>query len=228
MTSTPGSTLVADALPLAIYTSRPGDVRSFAYVSPRIEELFDHPAAAWHEDAFLERVLHPDDRERVLAERNALLASGEASATSTYRIATAAGRTCGFETTSLRSRERAAVHLQGILSDITEAVHQQRELDAIRRINDVLTAQPALDELAEFVGLLVEETLRPGVTIVALYDADDESLSYPFASESGGRVSQPTSPLARDAVSAVIRDRDTRSRRRWLVPWCSDSCGRRG
>ena len=77
----------------------------------------------------------------------------------------------------------------------------------MRRINDVLTAQPALDELAEFVGLLVEETLRPEVTVVALYDTDDESLSYPFASESGERVSQPTSALARDSVSAVIRDR---------------------
>ena len=98
-------------------------------------------------------------------------------------------------------------HLQGVLSDITEAVHQQRELDAIRRINGVLTAQPALDELAEFVGLLVEETLRPEVTVVALYDTDDESLSYPFASESGERVLQPTSALARDSVSAVIRDR---------------------
>ena len=207
MTSDPHSTLVADALPLAVYTSRPDDVMSFAYVSPRIEQLFDHPAAAWHEDGFLERVLHPDDREPLLAERNALLTSGEASTTSTYRIAAADGRYLWVQDDVVALEGGGGRHLQGILSDITEAVHQQRELDTIRRINDVLTAQPALDELAEFVGLLVEETLRPGVTIVALYNADDESVSYPFASESGGRVSEPTSPLARDAVSTVIRDR---------------------
>ncbi len=207
MTSGPHSTLVADALPLAVYTSRPGDATSFAYVTPRVEQLFDYPAAAWHDDAFLERVLHPDDRESLLAKRIALLASGEASTTFTYRIATAAGRYVWVQDDVVALEGEDGRHLQGILSDITAAVHQHRELDTMRGINNALTAQPALDELAEFVGLLVEETLRPGVTVVALYTADDESLSYPFASESGERVSEPRSPLARDAVSAVIRNR---------------------
>jgi PAS domain S-box-containing protein len=208
VTTTPRSSLVADALPLALYAGRPGDVKSFSYVSPRVEELFEHPAAAWREDEFLERVLHPDDRERLLAERNALLAGGEASATLTYRIATAAGAYVWVRDDVVAlDGEGGRPHLQGVLSDITEAVHRQRELDAVRRINDLLTAQPAVDELAVFVGLLVEETLRPELTVVALYDTDDESLSYPFANESGERVLEPTSAIARDAISAVIRDR---------------------
>ena len=208
MTSTPPGKVVADALPLAIYTSRPGEARTFAYVSPRVEELFEHPAAAWHEDAFLERVIHPEDRDRVLAERDALLAGSEAGATFTYRISTPAGAYVWVrDDVAALEEEGERRHLQGALSDITEAVHQQRELNAVRRISDALTAEPALDALAELVGVLIEEDLHPAMTVVALYDGDAGSLSYPFASEAGERVPEPTSQLVRDSVSAVIRDR---------------------
>ena len=67
---------MVETLPLSVYADRPGDLASFSYVSPQIEAMFGYSLERWREDSFFAHILHPEDRERVLAERKAALAEG--------------------------------------------------------------------------------------------------------------------------------------------------------
>jgi two-component system, cell cycle sensor histidine kinase and response regulator CckA len=60
---------LVEELPLVTYTLGRERMAAPTYVSPQIEQLLGHPAdhfIGWQD--FLSRALHPDDRERVLAE----------------------------------------------------------------------------------------------------------------------------------------------------------------
>ena len=64
-----------------------------------------------------------------------------------------------------------------------------RELKAVNRIGQALTAQLDLDGLVSLIGALVEEIFSADITYVAFLEA--ESISFPFYSEKERRASRP-------------------------------------
>jgi PAS domain S-box-containing protein len=116
---------LVEKLPGIVYTDEPG--AHGRYISPQIEPLLGFTAAEWlkNPDRWLE-ALHPDDRERAVAE----LAAGEASGqrfTSEYRLLSRDGRVVWFrdEATPTRDSEgRLLVH--GVMFDVT----REREIEA--------------------------------------------------------------------------------------------------
>ena len=57
-----------EQLPLAVYIDRLDEWSSNLYLSPQIEAVLGYTTEEWAaEDHLLLRVLHPDDRERVIA-----------------------------------------------------------------------------------------------------------------------------------------------------------------
>src|SRR3954464_10513392 len=76
-----------EGLPLVTWLTEAGDRGSTLYVSPSIEELTGYSPAEWANGSSLfEKLLHPDDRERVLAEQP------EAPARVDYRLLARDGR----------------------------------------------------------------------------------------------------------------------------------------
>ena len=201
---------MAEALPLVLYADRPGDLASFSYVTPQVEAMFGYPPERWRDDSFFTSILHPEDRERVLAERKATLANRSRRASFAYRIVAAGG-------SPLWVRDEAVVvtdprsgfeHFEGFLIDISETVRRQRELEAVSRINDALVGQPDVDALIDLAGSLLEETFATDLTYVALLDTEAESVSFPFFSDGGTRLSRPALPLGEGPTSAVLRRRE--------------------
>src|SRR6266496_3580490 len=57
-----------EQLPLAVYIDRLDESSSNVYTSPQLEAFLGYTAEEWAgEDHLLLRILHPDDRERVMA-----------------------------------------------------------------------------------------------------------------------------------------------------------------
>ena len=200
---------MVETLPLTVYADRPGDLASFSYVSPQIEAMFGYSRERSHEDSFFAGILHPDDRERVLAERKAALANGGHRASFAYRIVNAGGKPVWVRDEAVVIRaEVGQPHLQGYIVDVTESIRRQRELEAMSRISEALAAQLEVDALIDLAGDLLEDTFASDITYVALFDPEAESISFPFLSEEGTRVSRPPLPLGDGPTSAVLRRRE--------------------
>jgi PAS domain S-box-containing protein len=126
------------------------------YVSPQIETMLGHPSDRWLTDPDLWRsILHPDDRERAIAELRSAYRTGEPFAIE-YRVLAVDGRTVWIEEAS--SQVPADDHRslwQGVLFDITarrEAEGERnRSIELLRRaaaqrrelLADLVSAQEA-------------------------------------------------------------------------------------
>ena len=83
---------LVEQLPLSVYIDRLDDVSSNVYTSPQIEQMLGYSVAEWVEnhDLFVE-ILHPEDRERVLAAHQRTHATAEPLFVE-YRLRTRDGR----------------------------------------------------------------------------------------------------------------------------------------
>ncbi len=83
---------LVEQIPAAIYLDIGDDCGTKTYVSPQIEKISGYPAQEWITDPLLwSRVIHPQDRERVLCEHTRTSQTGEWFDVE-YRIVKADGR----------------------------------------------------------------------------------------------------------------------------------------
>lgn len=84
---------LVEELPLAVYVDRLDAVGASVYVSPQIEPMLGYPVEEWlaNQSLFVE-ILHPDDRERVLAAHERTQTTGEPLGLE-YRLRARDGRT---------------------------------------------------------------------------------------------------------------------------------------
>ena len=109
------------------------------YTSPQVEPLLGFSVERWRTDAdlWIDRV-HEDDRERVLAEHDASLRSGEPFGTE-YRFRTADDRVVWLrdEAILVRAEDGDAMFWRGFMVDITQTKRAEegmrRSVDALRR-----------------------------------------------------------------------------------------------
>ena len=68
---------MVEQLPMAVYIDQPDDTFTNVYISPQIERMLGYPVDQWMGNPeMFQSVLHPDDRERVLAEQREWLERG--------------------------------------------------------------------------------------------------------------------------------------------------------
>ena len=114
--------VLVEQLPLAIYIDRLDDLSSNVYTSPHIEQMTGYTAERWAaEDDLFVRVLHPEDRDRVLREHEHTRTTAEPLRVE-YRLIAADGRVVWIrdEAVVVSGRGGGEPPLQGFLVDITE------------------------------------------------------------------------------------------------------------
>jgi PAS domain S-box-containing protein len=174
---------LVEQLPLAMYMDRLDETSSTIYTSPQIETILGYPTLDWMSDPdFFPKVLHPDDRERVLEEHRLSYAEGR-SFTTEYRAIARDGRVVWIldEVTVARDENGRPTHAQGFMLDVSErkAAEQQLERshaelsalhDTALQLIDELDAQKLLERIAARAGELV----GTDATYVYLRDGEDE------------------------------------------------------
>ena len=117
--------LLVERLPGIVYIDEPG--AQGRYISPQIQSILGYSAAEWLEDPDRwAEALHPEDRDRAIAE----LAAGEQSGqrfTSEYRLLARDGRVVWFRDEATPTHDddgRLLVH--GVMFDVT----REREIEA--------------------------------------------------------------------------------------------------
>ncbi|HXK14840.1 MAG TPA: PAS domain-containing sensor histidine kinase [Gaiellaceae bacterium] len=166
---------LAEQLPGVVYTEGL-QAASAMYISPRIEHLTGYSAEEWTaDDNFFERVLHPDDRDRV---RKAFADARERreAIVCEYRIVRPDG-TCVWVNDDAGiafDDDGAPLYIQGYMADVTERKATEASLDAEharvleleREQNERLRELDVMKD--EFVALVSHE-LRTPLTAIQGY-----------------------------------------------------------
>jgi PAS domain S-box-containing protein len=159
-------------VPLTVYIDRLDEYGSNVYTSPRLESELGYTVEEWVSDKELyTKVLHPDDRERVLAEYRRTRDTDEPFRAE-YRMIARDGTVHWFldEATVIRDETGRPVYFHGFLLDITE----QKELaEALRGSEEELRRQK------QYVESLVE--INP--TAIVAVDPDGSVMSWNLAAE---------------------------------------------
>ena len=175
---------LVDRLPVVTYLYAARDRSSPLYVSPQLESLLGYTPQEWLDKPELRsRLLHPDDRKRVLEEEKQST-TRDAPLRTEYRMIARAGNVVWLrdEATTVRDDEGNPAYIQGYLLDISdhklgqEQVEkvQQAERDALAlavdredRLNFLARSTDALTASQDY-----EQTLRQVAELVVRRFAD--------------------------------------------------------
>ncbi|MFA5110802.1 MAG: PAS domain S-box protein [Desulfobaccales bacterium] len=116
------------------------------YVSPQIESLLGFSPAEWQADSqeTWKRQIHPEDRERVLAEIARSFESGNPLSTE-YRLLSKSGRVVWFrdEARVIYDKDGQSLFLQGLALDITEKKQAENALkETTHTLQTLIQASP--------------------------------------------------------------------------------------
>jgi PAS domain S-box-containing protein len=136
---------LVEQIPAITYTISLAAGVDFLYVSPQVETLLGFSPEAWRADAEnWERQIHPDDRERLLAEITHSLETGAPFATE-YRLLARSGRVVWFrdEARVVYDPEGQFLFLQGLALDITERKQAEEALrETTQTLQTLIQASP--------------------------------------------------------------------------------------
>jgi PAS domain S-box-containing protein len=157
-----------DALP-AVLAPSAGAVSSFAgvnlYTSPQVEEMLGYPPEAWKDNVLWERILHPDDRDWVLARTIEEQPRLHGVSKLEYRVIRADGSTAWLEDTStyVLDEDGQPLYVQGFWIDITERKRAEDELHQAR-----MDAEAATQAKGAFLATMSHEIRTPMNAVIGM------------------------------------------------------------
>jgi len=120
---------LVERLPAIVYASELGEHGRWRYVSPQVEEILGYTPEEWLADEKLwANLLHPDDRERALAQETRKSMGNRNPPPVDYRMVTRDGRTVWIlDEAVLEPDEDGTPIWHGVLYDITERKLAEQE-----------------------------------------------------------------------------------------------------
>jgi PAS domain S-box-containing protein len=129
---------LVEQVPAAIYMDALDEISSPIYFSPQVEAMLGYSPEKWRADPELwVKLLHPDDRQRILAENTRTNATGEPFKVE-YRLIARDGRIVWVRDDAVLVRDEAGRprFWRGVLFDITD---RKRAEEVLRRQNEYLS-----------------------------------------------------------------------------------------
>jgi PAS domain S-box-containing protein len=204
--------ILVEQLPAAVHISRLDETGSSIYMSPQIEAISGYTPAEWLADPELwPRLIHPDDRERVLITNNNANVSGQAISME-YRLIAKDGREVWVreETHIIRAETGQPLFQQGIFFDITKhkqteqaLMEQARRLAALSDIGSALALTRSLDDILAVITSKARQIVAGDRVMVTLLNSAGDRFEYYALQGDGKQVGDL--PVAATLVGDVVR-----------------------
>ncbi|MGH2679480.1 MAG: putative bifunctional diguanylate cyclase/phosphodiesterase [Actinomycetota bacterium] len=189
---------IVENIPAVTYIDALDDGASTLYMSPQVGELLGYPPHEWLTDPDLwQRIIHPEDRARAVAENQRHNETGE-SFSLDYRVVRKDGRRVWIhdEARMIRDERGVPTFSLGVLFDITERKRGDEQV-AFLAYHDELTGLPTRAMFEEFLeSSIVRARHHEASVAVICVDIDD----FRLVNDSLGR-------LAGDDVLSVVAGR---------------------
>ena len=165
---------LAEGVPSVAYVYEPGINGQCLYISPSIERVLGYTQEHWIEDGGLwDRLLHPDDADRVISNEADCASSGEALVQE-YRISRADGSVIWIrdEMTVVRGDDgKSSPLFYGVFLDVTDRKRMEAELERLA-LYDSLTGLPNRALFTDRLSHAIERRGRSQATAVYFLDVD--------------------------------------------------------
>ena len=126
--------VLVEQLPVGIYIDAPDTTATNLYSNPKIVEMLGYPAERWVGDGdFFASVLHPDDRERVMAAMERAIDGRPFDETYRLRAGDGSYRWILDKGVLVRDADGEPLHIQGVLLDVTEAKAAEAGAESVWR-----------------------------------------------------------------------------------------------
>jgi diguanylate cyclase (GGDEF)-like protein/PAS domain S-box-containing protein len=200
-----------EGVPSVAYIFEPGVDGRCLYISPSVQEVLGYPRRQWLEERGLwDRLLHPDDEERVISTEAECERSGE-KIMQEYRLKAADGRWVWIrdEMTVVVDRQTGVDPLfYGVFLDVSDRKRMETELERLA-LYDPLTGLPNRALFSDRLGHVLSRRGRQTATAVYFLDLDrfkriNDSLGHGAGDEVLREVAQ--------RLHGVVRPEDTVAR----------------
>jgi diguanylate cyclase (GGDEF)-like protein/PAS domain S-box-containing protein len=165
---------LAEGVPSVAYVYEPGVNGACLYISPSIERVLGFSQDEWIEDGGLwDRLLHPDDENRVITNEAECARSGEALVQE-YRLSRADGRVIWIRDEMTVVRGASGDHpplFYGVFLDVTDRKRMEAELERLA-LYDSLTGLPNRALFNDRLLRAIERHGRSETTAVYFLDVD--------------------------------------------------------
>jgi diguanylate cyclase (GGDEF)-like protein/PAS domain S-box-containing protein len=165
---------LAEGVPSVAYVYEPGVDGQCLYISPSIERVLGYAQKLWMEDGGLwDRLLHPEDADRVISNEAECARSGEALVQE-YRISRSDGSVIWIrdEMTVVRGDDGDQPPLfYGVFLDVTDRKRMEAELERLA-LYDPLTGLPNRALFSDRLRHAIERRGRAQSTAVYFLDVD--------------------------------------------------------
>jgi diguanylate cyclase (GGDEF)-like protein/PAS domain S-box-containing protein len=161
---------LVEQIPAVTYIDAVDHAATTLYISPQVEPLLGYAPHEWQSDPGMwQRLLHPEDRERVLAEHLRTNIDGR-SYGDEYRLLARNGRVVWIrdEATLVRDDAGQPRFWQGVMIDVTDRKHAQEQV-AFLAYHDKLTGLPNLAMFEEHLGVALARGERHDMGVAVLY-----------------------------------------------------------
>ncbi|OGN94377.1 MAG: hypothetical protein A2Z71_09420 [Chloroflexi bacterium RBG_13_50_21] len=173
---------LVEQVPAVIYTDSAENIFETLYISPQLKSLTGYDPEEWLTDINLwNRIIFPEDQERVIEEYTRTYTAMVPSV-SEYRITTRDGRIIWVsdETRLVRDRKGKPLFWQGVMVDITARKRAEQIQGITYRISHAVISTTSLEELYTSIHSILGELIPIQNFYIALYDAADDLISFPY------------------------------------------------
>jgi diguanylate cyclase (GGDEF)-like protein/PAS domain S-box-containing protein len=161
---------LVEHIPAVTYIDAVDRTSTALFMSPQVEEMLGYPLQRWLDDSDLWiELLHPEDRDRVVAEHLRTNHTGDRFVEE-YRLLARDGRVVWVrdQAVLVRAEDEGGAFWQGVLLDITDRKRAEEQVRFLA-YHDSLTELPNRPMFEEALHLALERGRRRGLGVAVLY-----------------------------------------------------------